>query len=59
LPETAENSCLSANPGSQAAVNAGIGKQLNYDEMMAQMKKAAKAGLVHSTLNMQNPSSFI
>ena len=56
---TDENFCLSAGPGSQAAIDSGIGKQLNYDEMMALMKKAAEAGLVHSTLNMQNPSSFI
>ncbi len=56
---TDEDFCLSAGPGSQAVIDAGIGKQLNYDEMMELMKKAAEAGLVHSTLNMQNPSSFI
>jgi len=56
---TDENFCLGAGPGTQAAVDAGIGKKLNYDEMMVLMKKAAEAGLVHSTLNMQAPSSFI
>lgn len=56
---TDENFCLSAGPGAQAAVEHGIGKALNYDEMMVLMKKAAEAGLVHSTLNMQAPSSFI
>jgi hypothetical protein len=56
---TDENFCVAAGPGAQASIDAGIGKQLNYDEMMALMKKAAEAGLVHSTLNMQNPSSFI
>ena len=56
---THEDFCLSAGPGAQAVVDAGYGKRLNYDEMMALMKKAAEAGLVHSTLNMQAPSSFI
>jgi hypothetical protein len=56
---TDENFCLSAGPGAQAVVENGIGKALNYDEMMTLMKKAAEAGLVHSTLNMQAPSSFI
>ena len=56
---TDENFCLSAGPGSQAVADSGVGKLLNYDEAMVLLKKAAEAGLVHSTLNMQNPSSFI
>jgi len=56
---TNENFCLSAGPGAQAAVENGVGQALNYDEMMALMRRAAEAGLVHSTLNMQAPSSFI
>ncbi|MCP4755539.1 MAG: hypothetical protein GY866_32145 [Proteobacteria bacterium] len=56
---TNENFCLSAGPGAQASIDAGIGKKLNYDETMALLKRAAEAGLVHSTMNMQAPSSFI
>ena len=56
---TDENFCVQAGPSAEAVVKAGFGKQLNYDEMMGVLKKAAEAGLVHSTMNMQNPSSFI
>ena len=56
---TDENFCVQAGPSAEAVIKAGFGKQLSYDEMMAVLKKAAETGLVHSTLNMQNPSSFI
>ncbi len=55
---TDENFCLIAGPGAENAFD-GVGKRLNYNETMALLKKAAEAGLVHSTLNMQAPSSFI
>jgi hypothetical protein len=56
---TDENFCLAAGSGAQAAADAGVGKRLNYDEAMTLLKKAAETGLVHSTLNMQAPSSFV
>ena len=56
---TSENFCVQAGPSAEAIIKAGVGKQLNYDEVMDVLSKAAEAGLVHSTLNMQKPSSFI
>ncbi len=56
---TDENFCVQAGPSAESVVKAGFGKQLNYDEAMEVLKKAAESGLVHSTMNMQNPSSFI
>jgi len=56
---TDEDFCLSTGPSAKAVAESGYGKLLNYDETMVLLKKAAKAGLVHSTMNMQAPSSFI
>jgi hypothetical protein len=56
---TSENFCVQAGPSAEAVVKAGFGKRLTYDGAMDVLRKAAEAGLVHSTLNMQNPSSFI
>jgi hypothetical protein len=56
---TSENFCTQAGPAAEHMIASGVGKKLNFDEMMALMKKAAEAGLVHSTLNMQDPAGFI
>jgi Pyruvate/2-oxoacid:ferredoxin oxidoreductase delta subunit len=56
---TDENFCVQAGPTAKRNIEAGIGKRLSYDEVMGVMKKAAQAGLVHSTLNMQDSPSFI
>ena len=56
---TAENFCMTAGPGAEMMVQAGVGEKLNYDEMMDLLERAAKAGLVHSTQNMQEPATFI
>ena len=56
---TDENFCVQAGPGAEAMLAMGVGKQLTFDEMMEVMKKASRAGLVHSTQNMQEPATFI
>ncbi|MBT4087048.1 MAG: hypothetical protein HOE30_01010 [Deltaproteobacteria bacterium] len=56
---TSENFCAQAGPVAEHMIASGVGKKLNFDEMMALMKKAAEAGLVHSTMNMQNAAGFI
>lgn len=56
---THENFCFQAGPSAKGAIKSGIGKELNYEEAMGVLKKAAEAGLVHSTLNMQDTPSFI
>jgi hypothetical protein len=56
---TSENFCTQAGPAAEAMIAAGVGRKLNYDEMMALLKRAAEAGLVHSTLNMQDAAGFI
>ncbi len=56
---TAENFCVQAGPSAETMIKYGIGKELNFDEMMEVMKKAAREGLVHSTQNMQDPAAFI
>ncbi|MBT7892671.1 MAG: hypothetical protein HN580_26920, partial [Deltaproteobacteria bacterium] len=54
-----ENFCAQAGPAAEAMIESGIGEKLNFDEMMAMMQRAAEAGLVHSTMNMQDPAGFI
>lgn len=56
---TSENFCAQAGPAAEAMIESGIGEKLNFDEMMAMMQRAAEAGLVHSTMNMQDPAGFI
>jgi NAD-dependent dihydropyrimidine dehydrogenase PreA subunit len=56
---TDENFCLQAGPGAEAMLAAGVGQKLNFEEMMDHLKRASKAGLVHSTQNMQEPATFI
>ncbi|OGP49146.1 MAG: hypothetical protein A2Y79_11115 [Deltaproteobacteria bacterium RBG_13_43_22] len=56
---TDENFCLGAGEAAEKSIKAGIGRKLNFDEMMELLKKASRAGLVHSTQNMQAPATFI
>lgn len=57
--KTDEDFCFQAGPSAKGAIKAGIGKELNYVEAMELLKRAAKTGLVHSTLNMQDTPTFI
>jgi len=56
---TDEDFCFQAGQSAEGAIKSGIGKKLNYEEAMALLKKAAQAGLVHSTMNMQDTPAFI
>jgi len=56
---TDENFCFQAGPSAEGVIKAGMGKKLSFDEAMGVLRKAAEAGLVHSTLNMQEPATFI
>ena len=56
---TDEDFCFQAGPSAEGAIKSGIGRKLDYTEAMELLKRAAKAGLVHSTLNMQDTPTFI
>ena len=56
---TDESFCVQAGSSAEDSIRLGTGQKLNFNEVMEVLMKASRAGLVHSTLNMLKPATFI